>query len=646
MKTRRIAGVAAFAALLTLTPAPARAADDFPEITAAERELTQVPGEENAPAVVMFKNGELQMLDPSRQRHSSLLRVKERIKILTPDGVEHGEQEIQHSQHWKLTNLKARTVLPDGSVVPVPEDAIFRRESSKSEKFYVTSLAFPSVEPGAILDLAYDVRFDGYFIGAWLFQSELPTLHSEVVYLIPPNLGVQPWGRTTFQRQMQNEVQRTPRGSILRVWMDELPGIPDEPYSYPEFDLSSVFFMTAQKEHSSGMTLFTSWPNVCDIYEDWYYRDARKKSKQARARAKSLAAGASDALGAATSVFRFVRDEIATKRIDGISLVDRSTADKTLEQGEGDYAEKALLLQVMLQELGIDARLVWVRHRSYGTMDTNHPDPNWFDEMIVQAVIEGRTLLLDPSDKRLAFGRTRPGYEDMPAIVHDPKRPETITIPATPYDRNVRRAEVALTIDDDGRTSGSGTLTLEGHHAWRRLNWKGEPGKTADAWREWLEDSYPGYVVADVGVEESVADSRVIVRWTLAQLEEEVLGDEVSLHPSRPLGPVDQAFTLPSNQRRTPVLLAFPDRDVVKLTVRWPEDWEADVLPSTAAFENKAGALAIRVQLDPAGTGLDYERTFDTTRREFQLGGDYGHLWQIYGTVGKHDAQTLVVLRP
>lgn len=74
-------------------------------------------------------------------------------------------------------------------------------------------------------------------------------------------------------------------------------------------------------------------------------------------------------------------------------------------------------------------------------------------------------------------------------------------------------------------------------------------------------------------------DQRVELTWTLAQPEEEVLGDEVTFSPSLPLGPVTQPFPLPMAKRLSPILFRFADRDDLELTLRWPEGWQPETLP-------------------------------------------------------------------
>ncbi|MFL6237238.1 MAG: hypothetical protein ACJ76N_29200, partial [Thermoanaerobaculia bacterium] len=132
---------------LMLTAVRGAAAEEppaFPPITAEERALTSVPGEPNAPAVMLFKKGEFLMAGYGRFIGSlaSHLRVQARVKILTEAGKSNGEIEIVHSGALRLQSFSGRTVLPDGRVQPVPADAKFLRRTSKSSKTYVTSVAF------------------------------------------------------------------------------------------------------------------------------------------------------------------------------------------------------------------------------------------------------------------------------------------------------------------------------------------------------------------------------------------------------------------------------------------------------------------------------------------------------------------------
>jgi Domain of Unknown Function with PDB structure (DUF3857)/Transglutaminase-like superfamily len=226
MLHRCLRAAAPFAfALAAATTASAAA---FPPITDQERALTAMPDQPAAPAVVLFRNGELRMMDPSRQEVSSQLVVRVRLKILTEAGKERGNVQIAHSGAVRLQDFEGRTVLPDGTVVPVPRDATFRRTTSRARRFYVTSVAFPSVQVGAILDYQYSVRWDSmFFLDPWFFQDRVPVLHSEIAYEIPRNLQVSVWrSDPSLQRRQAAAIYDYVRDEIVtedanRVWLPQ-----------------------------------------------------------------------------------------------------------------------------------------------------------------------------------------------------------------------------------------------------------------------------------------------------------------------------------------------------------------------------------------------------------------------------------------
>jgi hypothetical protein len=227
-RTWRAAGPSLALALLS---AAAAQAETFPSITAEERALTAVPSQPNAPAVVLVRAGKLQMMDPAKQEVSSILQVRVRIKILTEAGKDLGNARIAHSGSFRLQGIEGRTVLPDGTVVPLPKDAKFQRTASSSRRLYVTTVAFPAVQVGAILDYQYTVRWDSiFFLDPWYFQDRIPVLHSEIVYEVPNSLQAASWKSDPMRVGIRSETGKSLAGSRVRAWADNLPAVPEESF--------------------------------------------------------------------------------------------------------------------------------------------------------------------------------------------------------------------------------------------------------------------------------------------------------------------------------------------------------------------------------------------------------------------------------
>ena len=666
---------------LVLTFAAAAAAEGFPPVTAEERSLAAVPGEPNAPAVVISRDGAFRMMGARGNEASSLLAVRVRLKILTEAGKEHGDVKIGHSSWVRLQGFEGRTTLPDGTVVPLPKEAAFKRTASRSRRLYVTSVAFPAVQVGAILDYKYELRWDSpLLLEPWIFQDRLPVLHSEIVYEVPSALQATAWSSDPMRVGIKSETARTATGTRVRAWADQLPAVPDEADGLPLRDMAARHILLPAR-FSSGPTLerlFDSWPAACHFFF-WSYETARHRNgaaeRQARALAARAAAPASAARPAATpavlktassaagaagapateaapqpslqrrqalAIFELVRDEVATVEGGHVGLSEYSNVDSVLDSRRGLPAEKALLLQAMLAAVGIESRLVWAADREGGLIDPRLPNPAWFDRVLVAADVDGRRVFLDPCDRALAFGHLDPAYEGTSAVLYDDKKPENIVLPESPFSDNLRRAKLDLELDAGGRASGRGTLTLLGHPAFRRTRWQGDAASTTEAWSKWLRERFPGFDVAEVTASESLDPPRVEVSWKLSQHPEEALGDQATLVASRPLGPVRQRFPQ-GLKRRTPVALDFPEREEVELTLHWAAGWQPEVVPRAMDYQIAAGAVVAKVEVDAAKGTLVYRRRFDILHRKATTPEQFAQVQALFEEAQKSDAQPLVL---
>lgn len=632
--------------LAILSVAPATAAD-FPPISERERALETVPGHAEAPAVVLFRNGRFTMMGALGSESYSSLRVEGRIKILTDAGTDYGEVVVPHSDFVRLVSFEGRTVLPDGREVPLPDDARFEETVTGDKSWYRTKAAFPALEPGAILDYRYELRFEVVSdLAPWFFHADVPTLHSEIVYYIPEHVSAQPWGQATFGTELRSSQQRTAQGTELKVWLDDLAPVPDEPLSPPFEDLSSSFLVvpTAIVDSGTRFLLFEDWKSACDLV-DYSYREVRRRDGRTRSQAKEIAKAAGREPGEkARALFAFVRDQVALVDLPGVTSKIGDSLDDMVREQRADHAGKGLILEAMLDAAGLRPELVWAADRRFGRIDTSVASPDWFEAVLVRIELDGAEVFLDPSEPGNGFGYLRPELEGMEALVYSRLKPRVIRLPVRPHGANARQVTVDWTVDDEGRLAGTGRMVATGHHG---ADWyRDHPSSSAraEAVGEYLEESFPGFEIGETELVEDLETSRLEVGWTLLQAEEDVLGDQAELVPSRPLGPLGQPFTLTPVQRRTPVQLAFADSDRVEVGVTFPEGWAADVLPEDASVDNGAGTFTVALDVDEAARTVRYSRRFDTVATSFDR-SEYANLRALYAAVEASDGQELVLVR-
>jgi hypothetical protein len=567
------------------------------------------------------------------------------MKILTEAGKHNGEVVIAHSGEERLHGFHGRTVLPDGRIVPVAADARFERKTSDLHQKFTTSVAFPAVEVGAILDYEFELGFDDiFYLEPWIFSDELPVRYSEVIFRTPLDLAVQAWSRALTGVQVKRD--QTVAGYSTRAWVENLPPVPQDPYGPPFRDLAAQMLLlpTARNAAADHRPLFDSWKSTCELIGRSYDR-FRQRDFGVAAQARTVVGTAASPREKAEAVYRYVRDQVETEPSRGVLPDPDVPLEKVLSGHRGNRAEKGLLLEAMLRAAGLDPRLVWAADRDRVTMDPQLASPSWFDTLLVRVDLDGQPVYLDPTDRSLAFGRLRGGHEGTAAVLYDTRKPEVVTLPETPFYKSLRRAEIDLTLGADGRLAGTGTLRLSGQQAWRTIGWQEGEAKAAEEWKEWLGKRFVDFQVSGVKVAPEVEDAAVTVTWTLAQRAEEALGDEAAIVPSAPLGPLAQPFVQPASDRRSGVVFGELYRDEVELKLHWPEGWQVEAKPRETNLTVKVASISSHVEVNAAARTLVYKRRFDISQRQVAAAQEYEKVRNLFGEVEKNDAQKLVLVR-
>ena len=623
-------------------------AADFPPLTEAERAIKSAPGEPNARAVILFLKGDLKMPDPRKEATPSILTVSVRERILTERGLDEGTVRIVHSSFTRLHDFEGRTILSDGSVVPLPEDASFTTTASKAKRRFITSVAFPKVEVGAILDYHYKLYWDSFaFLEPWYFAAGVPIVYSEILYHLPAGVEMGVWGFGPGIDGVKTEQGSDVLSKTFRVWAQNLPSLPAEPYSLPAGDFSPRMMLVPRSVMVRGLPvlLLESWQSTCELYKDMY-RKALDDNYNTTKLARSLVPTAEkDARARAATLFRYVRDSIRTDEGSDPAPGKGVTVDKVLARKHGTSAEKALLLVALLDAIKVPAHLVWAGDRADGMIDTQVPTPAWFSRTLVAVETGAERLFLDPTEATAPVGHIVPGFEGMPALLHDYKKPEVITLPETPFTENRRAARVDLAVGEKGEVTGHGTLTLTGQHGWEMVGWKGSPEQAAVGWKNWLGEQLKSFLVSDVKVREFVDDGKVEVEWRLEPADPGADENEILVNPAAPLGPVNLASSFPAVGRRTPVVFDYPDRDEVEWHLSWPPGWEIEATPQPRTHESAAGAIVTSFATDPAARTMVARRRLDIARRMTTSVADYDTLRKLLLEVQRNDAQTVVLRR-
>jgi hypothetical protein len=452
-----------------------------------------------------------------------------------------------------------------------------------------------------------------------------------------------------------------------------MPPVADEPYRFPFDSLASrvtILPIATTRSISTSIAsrsmrarvarsglrymlfglgprpILRSWSTAVALVQgtpEYGYERFRSHSRGVKSKVKELTGQLSTEGEKALALFSFVRDQIVTEHYFGVTVGD-GTAQRTLKQGRGDYAEKAVLLQHMLDVVDIDASVAWTSPADLIRIDTEHADLGQLQYPLVVVDIDGKRVFLDPGSD-LGFGQLKPETEGTPCLLVDRRNPEWITTPTTPAEDSGRLVRLELRLDQQGGLSGSGKLIVFGHDAWRRLNLNLNREALSDAWLSWLWRSFPGYDLANVTLRESSELRRIELTWQLQQRQDEILGDEASVAPSTPLTFSRTPFTLPAEQRTSPVHLPFCYTDRVELHLSWDEGWVVDSLPDLRSLANGAGYLSTGIVVEGEKRELTATRQLQVSRRDHVGSSEYEELRALYQSAVANDDEAVVLVK-
>lgn len=130
----------------------------------------------------------------------------------------------------------------------------------------------------------------------------------------------------------------------------------------------------------------------------------------------------------------------------------------------GDCKDHAVLLQQMLQAVGVPARLVLASH--HGPVQEDLPSLDQFDHMLLFLPGRKTSNFVDCTDKGGdAAQAIPPGLAGRSVLILDPQKPRFATIPSYPADASTIEEQRRLRLVDLSDVAVEETLTLTGPHA-------------------------------------------------------------------------------------------------------------------------------------------------------------------------------------
>jgi hypothetical protein len=642
--------------------------EDWLPVTPQDLQYKEIPGNKGASAVRLYY---AQYINDN----TSSDFIYERIKILNekalnPDsrGKTYADVEIPLNIVGDIvqtiTDLKARTIKPDGSIVEFNgkpfEKTVFK---GRGVKLAVKAFSMPDVSVGSIVEYKYRRlhSIPGYsmvrlFGGAWDIQSELFTLKE--------SLHFRPFDVNAFQSsarvQFEMEDNRVSNVSLnlkekpRNVGGDSVLELTDVPAFEPES------FMPPEDVYKPSVIFFYGRRGSMSVDKEWQElgKDRYERLETFLAGNKGVKEAALEAIGAETEpgvklrkiyeraqqLRNLTYERERTKEESKAENIQKNlnTGD-VLAHGYGTNEDITMLFVAMARAAGFDASVVQVGDRKSRFFVKDWTSPRQLNSMIATVNLDGKDIFLEPGTRFCPYGVVRWNHSVTDGLKLEKKGGTFVKAPPISYDKSVTRRTATMTLGEDGTLKGDVVLEFEGAEALEhRLDAidsddAGRKKDLEDELKQWLPtgavvkmalsqgwETTGGPVVARFNVElpnyATLAGKRLLVPAFLFQFKQ------------------NQAFA--HSQRKYPVYFPYPFTDTDTVTIKVPSGFTPESIP--AAEDAKLGYARYQNVSNFDGIQLVSQRQLAFNGIFFDV-DKYSELKSFFGKVQAGDEQQAVL---
>jgi hypothetical protein len=632
--------------LIFVLQVPRAAAFDWDPVTDAEKAMKSNPLDPGAGAVVLFKRGEIQVLERSSLFWITRIVTYVRIKVFNDAGREAANVSLDTYKFERLSKVEGRTILPSGEIIPLDSSKVFRGKAYEAGKNFAilqTSFTFPSVEPGAIIEYQIEENEDWFYPTPWIFDTRgLGTLDSSLRVLIGPRLGMSQWPLDTSVTKIAVTQNDTVRGTQFDFSVKNLHPIVREPFAVPFLDqaTSVLFNPTALAFSDQVYPLIQKWDDVAARITE--SNNMEKSEKEAKNEVKELTEKLPDARKKAEAIYKYIQQNITSSNIIGVAL--GRTADDILNGKRGDPDEINALFVAMLKEAKVDAEMVLVATQNWQTIVRSFPNRSQFSRIITRVNFKEGAVFADPADPAAPFGEL-PWFDQgvLGMAVKGSKVQESM-IPAGSPDDNVSTTSATIRVAKDWTTEGDSSLDLKGVEAidFRDGLLEEAPEKLERDLTDYFAFGHADAEVSGV-VHPDLKDSSqpfILKAHLRDKLTNETGPGELLLNPW-----LDDQFERPlfkASVRHSAVKFNAPERRTSTSTWQLAPEIKVEQLPKEEKIENDLGGFSHSCAQN--GSTVTCTRTYYLKKTLLLTMSEYLNARKFFDDIAKDD-QEVIVLR-
>ncbi len=623
------------------------AAFDWDPVTDAEKSMKSNPLDPGAGAVVLFKHGEVDVIEQQSLFWTTRIRTYARIKIFNDAGRDAANISVDAPKNMRISKVEGRTILPSGQIIPLDPSKVFRGKAYESGKNFAiieTSFTFPSVVPGAIIEYQIEEYEDWFFPPQWVFDTRgLGTLESTLRVVIGPRLSMAQFPLETTVSKISASHVDTVKGVQYDFSVKNLHPIQIEPFSLPYRDLATIMLFAPRQLGFNGevFPLITDWNDVAkQTSQD--FKTMEKNEKETRNKAKDLAGNLSDPQKKAEAIYQYIQQNIASSNVIGVRLGRH--ADDILTDKRGDPDEINALFVIMLKEVKVDANLVLVATRNWEALAGGFPNYSQFSRAITRLNFKNGAAFADPADPASPFGEVPWFDRGVLGLAVKGNKIQEARIPEGSMDDNVSSGKTMMQVAKGWTVDGDAEIDLKGSEAidFRADLLDDSPQKVEQRLTDYFAAGQPDFEVTQIThpVFRDSSQPLVLKAHLRETLANKAGPGELLLNPW-----LNDRFEQPqfkTTVRHSAVRFDNPEKRISTSTWHLAPEIKVEQLPKEVKIDNDLGGFSHSCSQN--GNTVTCTRTYYLKKTLLQTNLEYLNAKKFFDQIAKND-QEVIILR-
>jgi uncharacterized protein DUF3857/transglutaminase superfamily protein len=482
----RIAAYAAVSCLVLSTSLSAAIskAQEFRNATPEELAMKSLPSAPGVSAAV---------LDWVRVDELGAMSEYVRIKVFTDEGKKFADVEVPYVASYPIrgsvTNIEARTIHPDGSIVPFG-GKVYDKLLFKGSRGIVRAKTFSlaDVRAGSVLEYHYVTRWPENLLidTEWILQKEIPVEHAS--FTLTTYTGDEFGSYFTYSALPPGVLPQrvgTARNKYA-LEMSHIAPYREESYALPAAQVKprvNFYYTSSHTRPESFWPAQTKdWNKEIEAFLD--------RSATAQTAAALAMAGEKEPAGRLRKLYGFVQGfRNLSADTSSTDAKEAKSVDEVLQNRAGYESELTRAFVALARAAGFDAYVVRVAPRDERFFSDKLPDAEQMSSEVAQVTLDGKELFFDPGTPHAPFGTLSWEKTYVPGIRMTKKEgAQWIKTPADPPSAALLQRKADLRLDGD-MLKGSLTVAFRGQEALIRR----QRGDDETARRKAIEDEIKGW---------------------------------------------------------------------------------------------------------------------------------------------------------